>query len=75
MLTSIILIILYIERGINMSIYEDALKRINEAQKCKQSCGVIIGLTGPQGIQGLTGETGPTGATGATGPAGVPGGC
>jgi len=55
-----------------MSIYENALKRINEAQKCKQSCGgVIIGPTGPQGIQGLIGETGPTGATG---PAGTPGG-
>ena len=54
-----------------MDIYENALRRIEEAQKFKPNCCVVIAPTGPTGPTG--GPTGPTGATGATGPTGEPG--
>ena len=60
-----------------MSIYENALKRIEEDKKCKPACNIQIGPTGPTGPSGgATGPTGPqglAGATGATGPTGPQG--
>ena len=45
-------------------IYQNAMCKIEQDQKCKPSCVTCIGATGP------TGPTGPTGATGPTGPTG-----
>ena len=51
-----------------MDLYERALRKIKEDQRCKRNM-VIVGPTGPTGPTGPAG--GPTGATGATGPTGA----
>ena len=54
----------------NMNIYEKALKKIKEDEKCRNACGgFAIGIPGPTGPTGPAG--GPTGSTGSTGPTGA----
>ena len=63
-----------------MNIYEGALQKIKNDEKCKPTCccNSGIGVTGPTGPTGPsggpTGPTGEVGPTGATGPAGTTGG-
>lgn len=58
-----------------MDMYEKALKKIKEDEKCKPSfcCYSVIGPTWVTGATGVTGPTGATGATGPTGPQGIQG--
>jgi len=67
-----------------MDMYEKALRKIKEDEKCKFNCCCypiiaptgIMGPTGPQGeqgIQGVPGEVGATGPTGIMGPTGATG--
>jgi len=48
--------------------YEKALKKIKEDEKCKPNCYSMIGVIWPTGPTGLIGPTGPQGIAGGTEP-------